>query len=186
MDKHADFPKTTAARTIPAPWTRSAAAAAELLLGLVLLGLPYLLGVSVAWVGGAVLLLAGALRLMQGARHLNHRPWNVMAGVMFLCMGAAMAFSPMLSMHAWTQLVGLALLVGGCMQILMAVGMVYMPGAFWRFFVAMATVVLGAMVTWGWPESSLWLVGTLVAVELICSAWAMLFLSLTPARPYAA
>ena len=36
------------------------------------------------------------------------------------------------------------------------------------------TLILGLMVIFGWPESTAWFVGTLIAVELIFSGWTLL------------
>ena len=35
-------------------------------------------------------------------------------------------------------------------------------------------LILGLMVIFGWPESTAWFVGTLIAVELIFSGWTLL------------
>ncbi|MBR5185298.1 MAG: hypothetical protein IKW19_03255, partial [Akkermansia sp.] len=55
-------------------------------------------------------------------------------------------------------------------------------GRFWRFFNALVSLVLGVMIIWGWPESSVWLIGTLIAVEMIFSGWTLMFLAIGP-RP---
>ena len=36
------------------------------------------------------------------------------------------------------------------------------------------------MIIWSWPESSAWLIGTLIAVEMIFSGWTLMFLALAP------
>ena len=36
------------------------------------------------------------------------------------------------------------------------------------------TLILGLMVIFGWPESTAWFIGTLIAVELIFSGWTLL------------
>lgn len=98
-------------------------------------------------------------------------------------MGAFMVFMPMMSMQIWTLLIGLTLLVGGFVRLLVALGMMQRAGSFWRFFSAGVSIVLGAMVTWGWPASSFWFIGTIIAVEMIFSGWTLLFLSLSPNHP---
>ena len=172
-------------QTVSNPWMTGSLAALELVLGFILLAFPYMLGLSAAWVGGLVLIAAGVLRVVYAMRHIDNRVWNMLAGVVYLLLGTFTALMPVLSVQVWTLLLGMALLVGGGMRLLVAVGLVYQPGSFWRFLGALVTLVLGAMVTWGWPADSLWLIGTLVAVERIFSGWTLLFLTLTPNRPYA-
>ena len=168
---------------LSSPWLMGSLAALELVLGFVLLCFPYMLGLSAAWVGGFVLLFAGVLRLVQGARYADHRLWNMLAGVVYAGMGAFMVFMPMMSMQIWTLLIGLTLLLGGFVRLLVAAGMARRAGAFWRFFSAAVSIALGAMVTWGWPASSYWFIGTVIAVEMIFSGWALLFLSFSPNHP---
>ena len=172
-------------RTVSNPWMTGSLAALELVLGFILLAFPYLMGLSAAWVGGLLLIAAGVLRLVYAMRHSANRVWNSLAGVLYLLLGVFTALMPVLSMQMWTLLLGMALLACGSVRMLVAVGLVYRPGAVWRFLGAMVTLALGAMVTWGWPENSAWLIGTLVAVEMIFSGWVLLFLTLTPNRPYA-
>ena len=52
-------------------------------------------------------------------------------------------------------------------------------GRFWRILNALVSLVLGVMIVWGWPESSVWLIGTLIAVEMIFSGWTLMFLALS-------
>ena len=171
------------AAVLASPWLTGSLAALELVLGFILLGCPYLLGLSAAWVAGFVLLFAGVLRLVQAARHADHRPWNMLAGLVYLGMGAFMVFMPMMSMQVWTLLIGLTLFIGGFVRLLVAVGMSRRAGSFWRYFSAVVSLALGAMVTWGWPSSSFWFIGSLIAVEMIFSGWTLLFLSLS-ASPF--
>lgn len=183
MNTSADTPPGTAEQFLSSPWLTGSLAALELVLGFILLSFPYLLGLSAAWVGGFVLLFAGVLRLVQGMRYADHRRWNLLAGAVYLGMGAFMVFMPMMSMQIWTLLIGLTLLVGGFVRLLVALGMMQRAGSFWRFFSAGVSIVLGAMVTWGWPASSFWFIGTIIAVEMIFSGWTLLFLSLSPNHP---
>ena len=171
--------------TVSNPWMTGSLAALELVLGFILLAFPYLMGFSAAWVGGILLIAAGVLRLVYAMRYGNNRMWNMVAGAVYLLLGAFMVLMPVLTVQMWTLLLGLALLAGGAVRLVVAVGQASLAGSFWRFFSAIVTLALGAMVTWGWPADSLWLIGTLVAVEMIFSGWVLLFLTLTPNRPYA-
>ena len=86
------------------------------------------------------------------------------------------------SLSAITLAIGLALLVGGVLRLVIAFSLRREEGSAWRFFNALVSIVLGALVTWGWPESSFWLLGTIIAVEMIFSGWTLLFLALAPHR----
>lgn len=163
-------------------WVAGILAAMELVLGFILLGFPFLLGVSAVWVGGFVLAIAGVVRLVQGVIHRENRWWNLLAAVLYLLVGLFTVLMPVLSMEWWTLLIGASLLTAGIMRMAVAVSMWKTPGRFWRCFNALVSLVLGTMVIWSWPESSVWLIGTLIAVEMIFSGWTLMFLAMASPR----
>lgn len=164
------------------PWVTGLLAVAELVLGFLLLGFPFMLGTSAVWVCGFVLFVAGAVRLVQSVLRPEQRAWNLLGALFYLAVGALMVQMPVFSLQVGTLGVGIALLVSGLLRLLMAL---LMPrrGMAWRVFNGLVSLVLGAMVVWGWPGSSLWLLGSVIAVEMIFSGWTLLFLALAPARP---
>lgn len=162
-------------------WIVSLLAVLELILGFILLSFPLLLGASAVWVGGFVLLIVGILRLIHVFTNSLNRWWNVLAAVLYLFAGAVMMYYTGESLATITLLIGMALLIGGILRLLVAFSMFKAPGSAWRFFNSIVSLILGGMVVFGWPESSLWLIGTLIAVEMIFSGWTLLFLAL-PSR----
>lgn len=162
------------------PWLAGVLAVAELVLGFVLLGYPLLVGTTVIRVAGFVLVAAAVARLVQCLLQPANRLWNALAFAVYLCLGVLMLMYTGASMEWWTLLIGAALLVGGAFRLLMALVLLREPGSAWRFFNALISLVLGTLVVMGWPGSSLWLLGTIVAVEMIFSGWSLLFLALSP------
>ena len=170
------------ARLLGRPWVAGVLAVLELVLGFILLGFPFLLGVSAVWVGGFVLAIAGVFRLVQCVVHRENRWWNLLAAVLYLLVGVFTLLMPVLSMEWWTLLIGACLLSAGVLRLVVAITLWDTDGRFWRFFNALVSLVLGVMIIWGWPESSVWLIGTLIAVEMIFSGWTLMFLAIGP-RP---
>ena len=167
-------------RFLTRPWVAGILAALELVLGFILLSFPFLLGLSAVWVGGFVLGIAGIIRLVQGIAQRVNRWWNLLAAVLYLAVGVFTVLMPVLSMEWWTLFIGACLLTAGIMRMGVAIGMWRAPGCFWRCLNALVSLVLGVMIIWGWPESSVWLIGTLIAVEMIFSGWTLMFLALAP------
>jgi len=167
-------------RALGSPWLAGILALLEIVLGFILLGFPFLLGLSTVCVFGFVLTVAGLIRLIQGIIHHRGRVWNILAAVLYLAIGALAVFRPVLSMEWWTLLIGACLLAGGALRMLVAISMWDIPGRFWRFFNAIVSLVLGGMICWGWPGSSVWLIGTLIAVEMVFSGWTLLFMAIAP------
>ncbi len=162
------------------PWVAGVLAVLELLLGFILLSFPFLLGASAVWVGGFVLVVAGLIRLIQGITRSEDRWWNLLAALLYLVVGVFTVLMPLLSLEWWTLLIGCAILSAGIIRAGVAISLWNTPGRFWRCFNAIISLVLGVMIIWSWPESSAWLIGTLIAVEMIFSGWTLMFLALAP------
>ena len=162
------------------PWVAALLSVLELLLGFILLSFPFLLGASAVWVGGFVLAVAGLIRLIQGITRSEDRWWNLLAALLYLVVGVFTVLMPLLSLEWWTLLIGCAILSAGIIRSGVAISMWNEPGRFWRCFNAIISLVLGVMIIWSWPESSAWLIGTLIAVEMIFSGWTLMFLALAP------
>ncbi len=167
-------------RTFSSPWWVALLALLELVLGFVLLSFPALLGASAIWVAGFVLVAVALMRLMEVFTVPGKRLWNLLAFFIYLVVGALMIGWTGASLEVWTLAIGLALLIGGALRLGVAISLTRQQGSAWRYFNALVSLILGAMVCWGWPESSLWLIGTLIAVEMIFSGWTLLFLALAP------
>ncbi len=167
-------------RLMSRPWVACVLAVLELVLGFILLSFPLMLGLSAVWVSGFVLGVAGLVRLVQCIARREDRWWNLLAAILYLVVGVFTVLMPMLSMEWWTLFIGACLFTAGIMRMGVAIGMRRSNGGFWRFFNALISLVLGVMIIWGWPESSAWFIGTLIAVEMIFSGWTLMFLALAP------
>ena len=174
--------QTTMGHATTRSWLVALLAIAELVLGFVLLSFPYIMGASAVWVGGFVLLVAALMRLIQIFTRPGYRFWNFLAMLIYACLGFVFIMHTSVSLAAITLAIGLALLVGGVLRLVVAFSLRREEGSAWRFFNAIVSIALGALVTWGWPESSFWLLGTIIAVEMIFSGWTLLFLALAPHR----
>ncbi len=162
------------------PWVAGILAVLELVLGFILLSFPFLLGASAVWVGGFVLAVAGLIRLVQGIARREDRWWNLLAACLYLVVGVFTVLMPLLSLEWWTLLIGCAILTVGILRSGVAITLWNAQGRFWRCFNAIISLVLGVMIIWSWPESSVWFIGTLIAVEMIFSGWTLMFLALAP------
>ncbi len=161
-------------------WLAAFLAVLELVLGFVMLSFPYLLGASAVWVGGFVFLMMGLMHLVHVFTRAGQRMWSLLTGVLFLVLGVLLLLQTTASMVVITLVIGVALFAGGLVRLLVAISMRRTDGSVWRFFNAIISLVLGGMVLWTWPGSSLWLIGTVIAVEMIFSGWTLLFIAMSP------
>lgn len=169
-----------ACRLMVNPWVIGLLAVTELVLGFLLLSFPFVLGASAVWVCGFVLGVGGLVRLVQSLIRSADRWWNLLAALVYICLGVVMVALPVFSLELATLIIGVALLCGGLLRLILALTTQGQPGAVWRALNGIVSVVLGLLVLVGWPGSSLWLIGTIIAVEMIFSGWTLLFLTLAP------
>ena len=171
---------STTVRPIGNNWLGAILAMAELILGFLMLSFPLLLGAAAVWVCGVALVIIGLVHLWHVFTLAGKRIWSLLSGIIYLILGCAMVLLPFASLMYITLVLGLCLLIGGVIRLLVAISMHKESGSVWRYFNAFVSMILGARVVWGWPDSSLWLVGTIIAIEMIFSGWSLLFISLAP------
>lgn len=175
---HTDTPSFSAPKS--APWWISLLAILEIIFGFILLSFPFVLSGATIWVGGFLFIAAGFFRMIQGIRHLTNKAWNFLAALAYLVIGVLMVVEPIDALVVWTMVIGFALLAVGVFRLALAFMLTQSPGSAWRFINSIITLILGGLVLGGWPESSAWFIGTVVAIEMIFSGWTLLFFSLTP------
>ena len=131
----------------------------ELFLGFIALASPWIVGASFIWVIGIMLMVLAVVRLIQVFTVPSSRGWNLVTAILYGIAGWFLFRDPNISL-AITTLIWLQTRS--------------LPASGWRLFNVIITLILGFMVIFGWPESTAWFVGTLIAVELIFSGWTLL------------
>ena len=161
-------------------WLGAVLAVLELVLGFAMMSFPFLLGAAAVWVTGFMLVFIACVHAWHVFTRKGQRLWSLLSAIIYAIVGIVMLLLPVISMIVLTFVLGVALLVGGVLRLFVAISLRNDMGSAWRFFNAIVSLILGAMVLWNWPESSVWLLGTIIAIEMIFSGWALLFLSLSP------
>src|SRR5512144_1455960 len=119
----------------------------------------------------------GALMIVAGFVVLGHvliatlvsvvfLGWFAVIGGLALAVGIAFLRRPGVGVAALTLLLGAALLVGGIARIVGGFGEGGESRA-WVIANGVITLLLGLLILFAWPGSSLWVLGTFLGVELI-------------------
>ena len=118
---------------------------------------------------GALLLVAGAFQIVHA---FMDRSWGTFAlhllvGVLYVIGGLLLMDEPIEGSVIITLLVAAALIIGGILRIVIGLRHRSMPG--WGLMLAggVISLLVGVMLYMTLPWSGLWVVGTLIAVELI-------------------
>lgn len=121
-----------------------------------------------------ILLIVGAI----SNSGVNHRFWTGLLGVLAVLVGARILNAPILGAITLTWMVAVLFLAEGIVKIVLAVrsrGMSF----FWPVLLSgLLSVVLAIMILNSFPESSVWVLGVLFAIELISTGVTLVALGL--------
>jgi uncharacterized membrane protein HdeD (DUF308 family) len=134
-------------------------------IGLVFVGL--LTFISVVFVGWAFL-IGGAAEVIHA---IIRKGWSgflldFISGIITALVGVLILSCPVTSASVLTLVIGVVFLVGGIFRIAAGIAL-KSPYAGWFVLFGFVSVILGLMVIGEWPVSTWWVIGTLVAIELL-------------------
>ena len=161
------------------PWLLGLLGAVEFIMGTVLLAFPLGTGLMATWIIGVIFIALGILQFVYlFNKHTKGKVWGVFSMLLYFIIGAYSMKETVEALSAWTLFLGIYFLVTGIGRTSLALALKGTKGWGWTLFSAFVTLVLGAWVTFGWPETSVWVVGPVIAVELLLSGWTMILMSI--------
>jgi uncharacterized membrane protein HdeD (DUF308 family) len=131
---------------------------------------------------GALLVIAGVTEviyaLMVIVGHQRGFGIHLLSAALYLLVGVFMLEDPVRAATVITLLLVASFLVGGVLRIVTAAAERF-PAWPWAVLTGVVDLVLGVMIASGWPESSLWVIGLFLGIDLIFHGWAWVVLALT-------
>jgi uncharacterized membrane protein HdeD (DUF308 family) len=125
--------------------------------------------IATVTINGVVFLIAGAAEIGIGMRSQG---WGrfflwVIGGILYLFVGLVCVFNPIFASAALTLVLGAGLVAAGFVRLYLAFqlpadhprAMVFLAGA--------VTILLGLIIVTHWPADSIWVLGTLLGVDLL-------------------
>jgi uncharacterized membrane protein HdeD (DUF308 family) len=118
---------------------------------------------------GAMLVVAGVFQIIHA---FMDRRWgafilDLLVGVLYVIGGFLLMDEPVQGSVIITILVAAALIIGGILRIVMGIQHRHMPGWVMMLVSGVISLLVGLMLYLTLPWSGLWVVGTLIAVELV-------------------
>lgn len=150
-----------------------------IILGVFGLGAVALLSLASAIWFGAMIFVGGIIVLIDAFRHQGwkSRLWHILIGVLYVAVGVMTFVNPLVTTASLTLLAGAALVATGVLRLVMAFQNRELPYWGWVAFSGALSLLLGGMILAQWPASSLWVLGTFLAIELIFQGWAAIALA---------
>ena len=160
------------------------AAIAFILLGLFAVIEPTVAGLGVAILVAWLLMFGGILHFItafQGGG-TGRVLWRILAGIVFVVGGFYMRLHPLLALHTLTLWLGAVIFVFGIFEIISYFRRTREEASGWMLFNGIVALLLGALIWFHWPSSSVWALGTLVGVNLVITGVTRLMLGLAGRR----
>jgi uncharacterized membrane protein HdeD (DUF308 family) len=137
--------------------------------------------------GLAVTMLVGWLLIFGGGAHFiaafsgggaGRVLWQALIGIVYVVGGVYFLMHPLLGLGTLTLMLGIIITAEAVFEIIAYFRMRGQSGAGWMLMNAVITLLLGALIWFHWPSSTVWAIGTLVGVNLIMTGFSRLMLGL--------
>jgi uncharacterized membrane protein HdeD (DUF308 family) len=129
---------------------------------------------------GVLLLVAGITEIVHAVmvRNLKGFALHLIAAALYLLAGVVMLENPIWTAEVLTLLLAAAFFVGGVFRIVFSVVMRFHAWP-WVLLNGVIDLILGILIANRWPESSLWVIGLFVGIDLIFHGWSWMILALS-------
>jgi len=152
--------------------------------GILAIAVPPAAGIAVAIIVAWVLTLSGAFHFVFAwyMRTTGGFVWELALGLIYLALGLYLLIRPVTALVSLTLLLVLYLFAKGILELILAIRLRPLPGIKWFFLDGTLTLILGVLITVGWPESSEWAIGLLIGISILLAGISRLSLSIAVRR----
>jgi uncharacterized membrane protein HdeD (DUF308 family) len=128
---------------------------------------------------GVILLTGGILQVVSAfwAGRWGGFFVQLLGGLLAIFVGVIFLERPLISAVEWTLVLAVFFVAGGLIRTVSALFLRYTAWG-WSLLNGIITLLLGILIWRGWPGDGLWVIGTLVGIELIFSGWSWVMLGL--------
>jgi uncharacterized membrane protein HdeD (DUF308 family) len=129
---------------------------------------------------GVLLLIAGITEVIHAVmvRNLRGFALHLLAAALYLITGLFMLEDPVQAAVVLTLLLAASFFVGGLLRIIFSL-VERFPSWPWVLLNGVVDLILGVLIWRKWPESSLWVIGLFVGIDLLFHGWSWIILALT-------
>jgi uncharacterized membrane protein HdeD (DUF308 family) len=151
-----------------------------ILLGMMAIIEPGIAGLAVTILVGWVLIFGGGAHLVAafsggGAGRVI---WQILIGIVYIVGGLYFLTHPLLGLGTLTLLLAVIILMEAVFEIIAYFRMRGQGGSGWLLVNALITLLLGGLIWFHWPSSSVWAIGILVGVNLLMTGFSRLMFGL--------
>jgi uncharacterized membrane protein HdeD (DUF308 family) len=157
-----------------------AAAVLFIVLGFFSIIEPGVASLGVTLLVGWLLVFGGVVHLVQAFKggSAGQVIFQVLVGLLYLAGGIYSLLNPLVAVGTLTLVLACVFLAEGVLEIVAYFKMKGAGASGWLIFNGLVTVLLGGMIWFHWPSSSVWAIGILVGVNLIMTGTTRLMFGL--------
>jgi uncharacterized membrane protein HdeD (DUF308 family) len=128
--------------------------------------MPAIAALSAVLVLGWLFLIGGGIEIAYAVqtRHLGHFGWKLTSGILDVILGLAIVVLPGAAIATLGLIIGAFLFAGGIARIVLALRARPLPGWGWVLVDGILSVLLAALIAFGWPASSVAIMGVMVGI----------------------
>lgn len=128
---------------------------------------------------GAMMLAGGVLQIVHAVaiRRLGKPFFWLLMGAVYLLAGLSVFLDPLFAARLLTLLLAVSLGLSGILRIIIALGGVHGRG--WMLVSAVAGIGAAIVIAIGWPFNAVWVLGLVLAIELLVQGLALLLVGLS-------
>jgi uncharacterized membrane protein HdeD (DUF308 family) len=129
---------------------------------------------------GVLLMAAGSVEVVHAFMARNGRGFaiHLLAAALYLLVGLFIIEDPDRARAVLTLLLAASFIVGGVLRIMFSLGADF-PGWQWVLFNGAIDLLLGILIWSTLPDSSHWVIGLFVGIDLVLHGWSWMALALT-------
>jgi uncharacterized membrane protein HdeD (DUF308 family) len=141
---------------------------------------PGITGIAVTLMFGWLLMFSSVLHLVYAwyAERPGGAIWEILLAVFYAAIGVYLLTKPVLGLEALTLALALYLVAASAVEFIMAYELRPLAGSGWLVFDGIVTLLMSALIASGWPASSTFAIGTIVAVSMFFSGFTRLMMSI--------
>jgi uncharacterized membrane protein HdeD (DUF308 family) len=150
----------------------------------IILAILGVLSILVPWASGlAIQAIVGVLMIAAGitwttfafqARTWGSGLWEGVTGVLAVIAGVLMLSHPLINLAVLTLILAGYFFATGILKVVFAFKIKGLKGWGWVLFNGITSVILGVLITYQWPVSGLWAIGTLLGVDMLVSGFSLI------------
>ncbi len=152
----------------------------SVIVGFLAIGFPHIATSKFVVILGVLLLIAGFTEVIHAVmvRKFSGFALHLLSAALYLLVGLFVLEDPIRAKVVLTLLLAASFLVGGLLRIISS-AVVQAPAWPWVLLNGVVDVILGIFIWNRWPESSFWVIGLFVGIDLLFHGWSWIILGLT-------